>query len=64
MNFQEAIEAGFKNFSNFKGRASRSEHNYWVLFVFLVQFPLEMIDPNLGFFASLIFIIPNIVIKR
>ena len=60
MNFQEAIDAGFKNFTNFKGRASRSEHNYFVLFSFLVQVVLEMIDPSLSFLAWCLFIIPNI----
>ena len=36
MNFSEAIKSGFSNYVNFKGRAIRSEHNYWFLFSFLL----------------------------
>ena len=45
MNFQQAIESGFKNFAKFEGRASRSEHNYWVLFVILIGMFAEIINP-------------------
>ena len=36
MNFFEAIVAGFKNYINFSDRASRSEHNYWILFTIMI----------------------------
>jgi uncharacterized membrane protein YhaH (DUF805 family) len=32
MNFGDAIQSGFRNYVNFRGRASRSEYWYWVLF--------------------------------
>lgn len=35
MNFQNAIASGFRNYTNFSGRAVRSEFWYWVLFCFL-----------------------------
>ena len=61
MNFQQAIKSGFKNFANFEGRASRSEHNYWYLFVFLIGVFEEIINPS-GYITSLVFFIPNISI--
>ncbi len=36
MSFIEAIKSGFKNYVNFKSRASRSEFWWWVLFYFLL----------------------------
>ena len=36
MSFFEAIQACFSNYINFKGRAIRSEYNYWILFSFLI----------------------------
>ena len=33
MNFVEAIKSVFSNYTNFNGRASRSEYNYWFYFV-------------------------------
>ena len=41
MRFGESIKYSFKNYSNFSGRASRSEFWYWVLFVVLVAFSLS-----------------------
>ena len=47
MSFLEAIISGFKNILHFKGRSSRSEYNYWMLFLFfLFSISLE-IDPPL-----------------
>lgn len=36
MSFAGAIQSGFKNYFNFRGRASRSEFWYWVLFTVLI----------------------------
>ena len=36
MSFVDAIKSGFKNYFNFKGKASRSEFWYWVLFTVLL----------------------------
>jgi uncharacterized membrane protein YhaH (DUF805 family) len=44
MNFVDAIASGFKNFFNFKGRASRSEFWYWVLFTILLSLVLGTIE--------------------
>jgi uncharacterized membrane protein YhaH (DUF805 family) len=44
MNFIDAIAAGFKNYANFKGKASRSEFWYWVLFTILLGLVLGTIE--------------------
>jgi uncharacterized membrane protein YhaH (DUF805 family) len=44
MNFIDAIASGFKNYFNFKGRASRSEFWYWVLFTILLSLVLGTIE--------------------
>ena len=44
MNFVDAVAAGFKNYFNFKGRASRSEFWYWVLFTILLSLVLGTIE--------------------
>lgn len=44
MNFVEAITAGFRNYVNFSGRASRSEFWFWVLFAFLVGIVTGILD--------------------
>lgn len=37
MSFVAAIQSGFRNYVNFKGRASRSEFWWWTLFSLVVQ---------------------------
>ena len=37
MDFIGAIKAGFKNYANFRGTATRPEYWYWILFTFLVS---------------------------
>jgi uncharacterized membrane protein YhaH (DUF805 family) len=69
MTFVDAIKAGFKNYANFKGTASRSEFWYWVLFTTLLNLVLSQIDTLAGIgstgmglssIASLALFIPNI----
>ena len=45
MTFIEAIQSGFKNYINFDGRSSRSEYNYWTLFVILLNILATILDP-------------------
>jgi uncharacterized membrane protein YhaH (DUF805 family) len=47
MSFTSAVAAGFKNYFNFKGRASRSEFWYWVLFTLLLSLVLGTIESML-----------------
>ena len=44
MDFIGAIKAGFKNYVQFRGTATRPEFWYWVLFTFLVGLVLGAID--------------------
>jgi uncharacterized membrane protein YhaH (DUF805 family) len=44
MDFVGAIKAGFKNYIQFRGTASRPEFWYWVLFTVLVGLVLSAID--------------------
>lgn len=70
MTFVDAIKAGFKNFVNFKGTASRSEFWYWVLFTTLLGLVLDQVDQlsglggdtgmGLSSIASLVLFLPNL----
>ena len=69
MNFAEAIKSGFDNYINFNGRASRSENNYFFLFVIIISFFAEILDPaddytgtggTLSMISGLMFLLPNI----
>ena len=44
MSFLDAVQSGFKNYFNFKGKASRSEFWYWVLFTLLLSVVLGAIE--------------------
>ena len=71
MNFFEAIQSGFSNYVNFKGRAIRSEYNYWVLFAIIIGIISGIFDSMAGYedwgdpspinsIASLILLLPNL----
>lgn len=44
MGLIEATKSGFAKYTDFSGRASRSEYWYWVLFCFLAAFVLGFIE--------------------
>lgn len=44
MNFMEAIQSGLRNYTNFSGRAFRSEFWYWVLFTALGGIVTTLLD--------------------
>ena len=44
MSFVDAVVAGFKNYFNFRGKASRSEFWYWVLFTILLSLVMGTIE--------------------
>lgn len=48
MDFAGAIKAGFKNYVRFKGRATRPEYWWFVLFAFLVTVVANVIDMIIG----------------
>ena len=43
MTFGQAIRSGFQHYVSWKGRASRSEYWWWVLFVVLVTLPFNVV---------------------
>ena len=45
MNFFEALKSVLKNVLQFKGRSSRSEYNYWMIFLFFIFLFAMEIDP-------------------
>lgn len=48
MSFGQAIAAGFSNYVNFSGRASRSEYWYWILFYVIAIMVCVAIDAMIG----------------
>lgn len=71
MNFFQAIQSCFTNYVNSKGRACRSEYNYWYLFSFLVGCVTVIIEwekylynefTPLNTFATLILFLPGIAV--
>ena len=60
MNFPNAVKSGFRNYANFKGRATRSEFWWFVLFIQMSQLVAQNVWSTLGSIASLVFFIPNL----
>ena len=50
MDFTSAIKSGFSNYTNFSGRASRSEYWYWTLFTVIIGMGLGFIEGVLGLY--------------
>ena len=48
MSFPQAIEAGFRNYVNFNGRAVRPEYWFWVLFTGLGQIAFTIVGMVIG----------------
>ena len=63
MNFPSAIQSGFRNFANFKGRASRSEFWWWTLFSFFVQAITSAVNDNVNSIASLVLLLPSLAVN-
>ncbi len=71
MNFVEAIKSAFANYANFEGRAIRSEYWWFWLFMFFVNFGLnvatEFNDSRVGLLIvcllGLALLIPNIAVS-
>jgi uncharacterized membrane protein YhaH (DUF805 family) len=44
MGFVEAIQAGFNNYANFSGRATRPEYWWWFVFTWIVSAVSQALD--------------------
>ncbi len=53
MNFNQAISAGFANYTVFFGRATRSEYWFWILFAAIGMFVTQALDSALFVQTSL-----------
>ena len=68
MTFTQAIEAGFRNYVDFSGRAGRPEFWYWNLFLLLAQIVLVVLDFMTGIgvltaIFALATLVPNIAVQ-
>jgi uncharacterized membrane protein YhaH (DUF805 family) len=68
MDFVGAIQSGFRNYTNFRGVAGRSEYWYWVLFTVLASLTASAIDrlTGIAIFGTVVSfgtVIPNIAVS-
>lgn len=68
MDFVGAIKAGFKNYANFRGTATRPEYWYWALFTFLASVVATSIDVAVPMFSfanlfSLATLVPSVSVS-
>jgi uncharacterized membrane protein YhaH (DUF805 family) len=63
MSFFDAVRSGFQNFTNFKGRSSRSAYWWWALFTLIVNLVgTRALGENLGGLVSLALLLPSIAV--
>lgn len=62
VSFVEAIQLFFKNYTNFDGRASRSEYWWIVLLNILVGAVVGAISPTLAGLWGLVILIPSLAL--
>lgn len=63
MQFQEAIKVCFQKFADFKGRASRSEFWWFMLFCIIAGAIAEVISDSLATLISIVFILPQLSVS-
>ena len=63
MNLPNAVKSGFRNYANFKGRASRSEFWWFILFGQVIQTVSQNISATIASLISLGLIIPNLSVQ-
>lgn len=63
MTFTESIRTCFRKYADFKGRATRSEFWWWVLFNVIAAFVLGLISERLPQLLSLALLLPNIAVS-
>ena len=60
MNFPTSVKSGFSNYANFKGRASRSEFWWFVLFSQLIQTVAQQVTGSTATIAWFALLIPGL----
>lgn len=66
MNFQNAVKICLTKFVDIKGRASRSEYWWFVLFAIIVNFIAYLINDNFQIIVSVILLVPliSVTVRR
>ncbi len=62
MSFVSAVQSGFRNYVNFKGRATRSEYWWWTLFALILQAGSTAVSDDVGAVVSLVLLVPGIAV--
>jgi uncharacterized membrane protein YhaH (DUF805 family) len=62
VNFPTSVRAGFSNYANFKGRASRSEFWWFFLFAQLIQMFAQEVSSSTASITSLALLLPSLSI--
>ena len=62
MSFISAVQSGFRNYVNFKGRATRSEYWWWTLFALILQAVSTAASDDVGAVVSLALLVPSIMV--
>jgi uncharacterized membrane protein YhaH (DUF805 family) len=62
MSFVAAIQSGFRNYANFKGRAGRGEFWWWTLFTLLLQAATSGFGDTINGLASLVVLLPSLAV--
>jgi uncharacterized membrane protein YhaH (DUF805 family) len=62
MSFTDAIATCFRKYVDFKGRASRAEYWYWVLFTVIAGVSLQLIGDSLAAAFSLATLLPGLAV--
>ena len=60
MTFAEAIQTCFRKYADFRGRATRSEYWWWVLFVVIVSLVAQVIGDVVAALVNLGLLLPSI----
>ena len=63
MSFPNSVKSGFRNFANFKGRATRSEFWWFILFGQVLQNVAQNISADVASLISLGLILPNLSLQ-
>ncbi len=62
MNFVTAVKSVFSNYSNFKGRARRSEYWWFVLFTMICGVVLSFLPDSLSTFYNFATLVPSLAV--
>jgi uncharacterized membrane protein YhaH (DUF805 family) len=62
MNFNDSVKSVFNNYSNFNGRARRSEYWWFVLFTMIVNIFLNFLPSIIGNIFSVAIFIPSLAV--